>query len=160
MSNISRKLEQIVDSAQRKLISHNQILPVKTAEGILVGDVLIVSEGTIKHLWQQNELIYEHVYLNAAAIKMANLLARKISRVKSDAIYRADQEYGKWFTDSQLLRTRFQRDKDFADYVANHQYEEYEYILRKDGNWYVKCHDAPYVLLATALTKCNEEEMV
>jgi hypothetical protein len=109
MSNISRKLEQVVNSAQRKLISHNQILPVKTAEGILVGDVLIVSEGSIKHLWQRNELVYEHVYLNAAAIKMANLLARKISRVKSDAIYRADQEYGKWFTDSQLLRTRFQR---------------------------------------------------
>jgi hypothetical protein len=49
------------------------------------------------------------VYLNAAAIKMANLLARKIGRVNSDAIYRADQEYGKWFTDSQILRTRFQR---------------------------------------------------
>jgi hypothetical protein len=47
-----------------------------------------------------------------------------------------------------------------ADYTDNHAYEEYEYILRKDGNWYVKCHDAPYVLLSTALTKCNEEEMV
>ena len=27
--------------------------------------------------------------------------------------------------------------KDFADYVKNHQYEEYEYILRTDGVWYV-----------------------
>jgi hypothetical protein len=27
--------------------------------------------------------------------------------------------------------------KDFADYVQNHQYEEYEYILRTDGVWYV-----------------------
>ena len=27
--------------------------------------------------------------------------------------------------------------KDFADYEQNHQYEEYEYILRSDGVWYV-----------------------
>lgn len=26
---------------------------------------------------------------------------------------------------------------DFADYEKNHQYEEYEYILRNDGVWYV-----------------------
>jgi len=115
MSNISNKLEQVVNSAQRKLISHNQILPVKTAEGILVGDVLIVSEGTIKNLWQRNELVYEHIYLNAAAIKIANLLARKIGKVKTDAIYRADQEYGKWFVDSQMLRTRFQQAIDSQD---------------------------------------------
>lgn len=41
--------------------------------------------------------------------------------------------------------------KDFSDYVENHQYEEYEYILRRDGNWYVKCHSEPYVLLADAI---------
>ena len=27
--------------------------------------------------------------------------------------------------------------KDFADYEQNHGYQEYEYILRKDGVWYV-----------------------
>jgi hypothetical protein len=41
--------------------------------------------------------------------------------------------------------------KDFADYAENHQYEEYEYILRTDGIWYVKCHSAPYVPLADAI---------
>ena len=40
---------------------------------------------------------------------------------------------------------------DFQHYLVNHQYEEYEYILRKDGNWYVKCHDAEYVKLASAI---------
>lgn len=109
MSNISNKLEQVVGAAQRRLMAHDQILPVKTTQGILVGNVLIVSEGTVKHLWQHNVLVYEHIYLNAAAIKIANLVARKIGRVKSDAIYTADQEYGKWFVDSQLLRTRFQQ---------------------------------------------------
>jgi hypothetical protein len=41
--------------------------------------------------------------------------------------------------------------KDFADYAENHQHEEYEYILRKDGLWYVKAYDRPYVLLADAI---------
>mgnify|MGYP000247304424 FL=1 len=40
---------------------------------------------------------------------------------------------------------------DFQDYLAHHSYEEYEYILRKDGNWYVQCHDDPYVTLKSAI---------
>jgi hypothetical protein len=40
---------------------------------------------------------------------------------------------------------------DFQDYLAHHSYEEYEYILRRDGNWYVQCHDAPYVTLKSAI---------
>ena len=47
---------------------------------------------------------------------------------------------------------------DFQDYLVRHQYEEYEYILRKDGNWYVKQHDNEYELLAPALVKALEEE--
>lgn len=42
--------------------------------------------------------------------------------------------------------------KDFADYVQSHQYEEYEYILRKDGRWYVNQGD-DYVTLAEALVE-------
>ena len=47
--------------------------------------------------------------------------------------------------------------KDFADYKANHQYEEYEYILRTDGNWYVSEYSGDYKLLAIELA---EEEVV
>lgn len=47
---------------------------------------------------------------------------------------------------------------DFQDYLVRHQYEEYEYILRKDGNWYVKQHDNEFELLAPALVKALEEE--
>ena len=46
-----------------------------------------------------------------------------------------------------LIKEKF---VDFQDYLAHHTYEEYEYILRRDGNWYVKCHDAPYVTLEQA----------
>ena len=49
--------------------------------------------------------------------------------------------------------------KDFEDYVANHQYEEYEYILRRDGNWYVSAYrdEGAYKLLSEALASVKEE---
>jgi hypothetical protein len=43
---------------------------------------------------------------------------------------------------------------NFADYVANHQYEEFEYILRACGDkavWYVADHNSTYVPLTAAL---------
>jgi hypothetical protein len=47
--------------------------------------------------------------------------------------------------------------KDFADYEQNHQYEEYEYILRQeDGQavWYVCSYDSDgYQPLASLLSK-------
>lgn len=45
---------------------------------------------------------------------------------------------------------------NFEDYKANHQYEEYEYILRPDGNWYVSQYGRPYVLLSEALQTVKE----
>lgn len=41
--------------------------------------------------------------------------------------------------------------KDFEDYRANHQYEEYEYCLRRDGVWYVSQYGKDYVPLAEAI---------
>lgn len=48
--------------------------------------------------------------------------------------------------------------KSFEDYVDNHICEEYEYILRTDGNWYVKAYSAPYVLLADELAEHLREQ--
>ena len=58
-------------------------------------------------------------------------------------------EYIKWQDDKREVTTFYGRDrgetgtkarrfKDFADYKSNAQSEEYNYILRKDGNWYVE----------------------
>ena len=43
--------------------------------------------------------------------------------------------------------------KDFADYKANHQCEEFEYILRTDGKWYVSDHGGDYKLLVIELAE-------
>lgn len=48
--------------------------------------------------------------------------------------------------------------KDFADYKANHQYEEYEYILRKDGQWYVSQYGRGYCLLEQVIAEAKVAE--
>jgi hypothetical protein len=116
MASLSQRLEQTLQSA----IKNNPILPVKTADGILVGDIKIVSDGSIKHLIRGNETVYSNIHLNAVAIWLANTLARRIIDIKADIVYRADQEYGKWYQDSQMLRARYQQavnsqDHDRAD---------------------------------------------
>jgi hypothetical protein len=116
MASLSQRLEQTLQSA----IKNNPILPVKVADGILVGDIKIVSDGSIKHLIRGNETVYSNIYLNAVAICLANILARKSIDIRADAVYRADQEYGKWYEDSQMLRARYQQavnsqDHDRAD---------------------------------------------
>jgi hypothetical protein len=111
MTQISKRLEQII----RKELS-NTIIPVKTKEGILVGDVLIVTEGSIKNIYKQAELLYKEIHLNSVAIKMANLLAFRKDILIIDNLYKADQDYGRWFVDSQMLRTQYQKALTSQDY--------------------------------------------
>lgn len=116
MTEISKRFEQLISSAQKKLTEQNQILPVKTPEGILVGDVLIKSHGHLKDLWKNNQLIYKEVSLNEVTIRLANLLARNKNSIFCDRLYRADQEYGRWFTDWQILKSQYHKalqNKDF-----------------------------------------------
>jgi hypothetical protein len=47
--------------------------------------------------------------------------------------------------------------KDFEDYVENFCHEEYAYILRTDGNWYVKQYSNDFEVLTAEMTKEREE---
>jgi hypothetical protein len=111
MTQISRRLEQIV----RKELSKN-IIPVKTAEGILVGDVLITNQDNLKFLYRKSQVLYAEIHLNSVAIKMANILALRHSHISVDLLHRADQEYGRWFVDSQMLRSQYQKAIHTQDY--------------------------------------------
>lgn len=56
---------------------------------------------------------------------------------------------------------RVEKFKDYSDYVANHQYEEYEYILRNiDGEavWFVCDHNEYYMPLADVLADHLREQ--
>ena len=111
MTQLSKRLEQIV---KREL--SNSIVPVKTTEGILVGDILIASNGPIKNIYKDNELLYKEIHLNAIAIKIANLLAFRTGILTVQNLYNADQEYGRWFVDSQMLRAQYQKAISTQDY--------------------------------------------
>ena len=61
--------------------------------------------------------------------------------------------YGRDRKESGVSAKKF---KDFADYRANHQYEEYEYILRACGDkavWFVADHNNTYMPLVDALAQ-------
>ena len=69
-----------------------------------------------------------------------------------DALYRdMTTFYGR---DRGETNTASKKFVDFQDYLAHHQYEEYDYILRQvDGKavWFVSDHDGAYVPLLSAI---------
>lgn len=111
MTRIYQKLDSLVSSELSK-----NIIPVKTPEGILVGDVIIVSEGAIKSLRQHGTVVYKDISLNLVAITLANLLALHYRTVQMDKLWAADQEYGRWYIDSQMLRAQYQRSVNNKDF--------------------------------------------
>jgi hypothetical protein len=78
---------------------------------------------------------------------------------EDEAAYNAAQEagattfYGRDRGEDGVSARKF---ANYEDYKANHQYEEFEYILRTDGNWYVSSYSGPYVLLSVKLAKLEE----
>lgn len=46
---------------------------------------------------------------------------------------------------------------DFDHYLADHELQEYEYILRKDGVWYVKSYHFDYVPIEVARENIAEQ---
>ncbi len=115
MSEVSKRFENFVKSANKKLADEEILLPVKTENGILIGDVLIRNDLNLKHIHYKNTM-YKDIYLNAAAIKMANLLALRKSFILVDEIYRADQEYGRWFVDNQHMLALHRKSRERGDY--------------------------------------------
>jgi hypothetical protein len=105
-SAVSKRLEQII----KKELS-NTVIPIKTEDGVLVGDILIQNQGNLKRILKNGQILYKDIHLNKAAVAMANLLAlRKNSHTIGD-IYTNDQEYAKWFNESQHLKQLYEKSK-------------------------------------------------
>ena len=122
MPEISRRFEQFVISSYGKLQESDQMLPVKDDRGILVGKVLIESNGYLKNLWIGNDLIYKDISLNDVAVTLANWLAKNLPCHRCNALYQCDREYGKWYTDClglRIYREKLIKNRDFdrADVV-------------------------------------------
>jgi len=115
MNEISRRFESFVKSANKNLASKGILLPIKVDQGILIGDVLITNENNLKFVHYKNS-IYKEIYLNSAAIEIANLLALRKNLDRVDEIYKSDQDYGKWFTDSQHLLALQKKAREKQDF--------------------------------------------
>jgi hypothetical protein len=111
MTKISKRLAQVINKELVKTI-----VPVKTDRGILVGSVEIVSVDNLKNIWKNGNLVYANVYLNISAIKIANLLAFNSAINSIEQIYQADQDYGRYFEDSQLLRSTYEKSCQTQDF--------------------------------------------
>jgi hypothetical protein len=77
---------------------------------------LIKSRGAIKDIIRNDIVLYKEVSLNVVAISLANLSARRQELIRAEKMYQADQEYGRWFIDSQLLRSQYEKYKQQGDF--------------------------------------------
>lgn len=72
-----------------------------------------------------------------------------------DARYDADDERKQWTTfygrDRGETGCEAKTFENFEVYRQNHQYEEYEYVMRSNGEWFVSEYSGPYVPLADAI---------
>ncbi len=146
MTEISKRFENLVISSQRKLADNNQILPIKVEQGIAVGDVIIVSSGHLKNLYKKTDLIYKDVSLNDVAIRLANLLARNQNYPLRERIYRADQEYGKYFIEWQILKEKYRSS------IKNNDLQRADILLVKYEECKIKAQRAKNLALGLIKT--------
>ena len=100
MSDVSKRFEQLVKSVYKKFVDNGIHLPQRTAEGILVGNILIKSTGALKDIVIDGKTVYNQISLNCVAIKIANELASGNKRKMCEELMKLDREYSKHFMDS------------------------------------------------------------
>jgi|TARA_E500000178_G_scaffold153132_1_gene152917 hypothetical protein len=109
MSEVSKRFELLVKSVYKKFIDNGIHLPQRTPEGILVGNVLIKSNGPLKDLVVNGTIAYTEISLNCVAIKIANNLASDINQRLTTQLFEIDREYSKHFVDSKFLIDNYHR---------------------------------------------------
>jgi hypothetical protein len=115
MSEISKKFENLLLSYNKKLVASGFLIPTKVPEGILLGNVLIKSNNNLKTV-TSDRIEYKDIFLNLAAIKIANLTALRRGKDQVEKIYQLDQEYGKYFIESQYLLSIHSKYINYKDY--------------------------------------------
>jgi hypothetical protein len=113
MTNIDKKLDRVIRNVHKTLAKQDFVIPQKTQEGILIGNVLMISQGVYKDLYnaKTNKLLYEGIHLNKCAIKIANLIALGRDTQKIEKIYIADQKFGSALKDYGIFKDKFIRAK-------------------------------------------------
>ena len=138
MSDVSKRFEQLVKSTYKKFLDQGTILPVKTDQGILVGDVLIESDGPLKNIKKNGQILYKQISLNAVAIRIANLIAWGKNKKLCDQLYDLDILYNKHFVDSKFFIDNYHKAVNTNNTVradilwTRYQYAKEKAVLAKD----------------------------
>ena len=80
-----------------------------------------------------------------------------------------DPKFREWQKERNKVTTFYGRDRgetnidaeeyeDYSDYVEIHGYQEYDYILRSNGKWYVSIHADQYIELDEAFERDMDAE--
>ncbi len=119
------------------------------------------------YLDNNGRILQEHYQDNAKVLALMMLgsissLREEIGQAHDfDARYAESDPKAKWTVaygrDRGEDDTEAQVFADFADYKKNHQYEEYEYIYRTDGKWYVSEYSRAYRPLEAALLETVDD---
>jgi hypothetical protein len=106
--NIQQRLDTVIARVNKKLVQQEQLIPKKTDKGILVGDVLIESLGSIKNIYHRDRLVFADVSLNKVAVKVANLMAIDHIRYqqKIDQLIMMDSKFGSALAEYQMFKGR------------------------------------------------------
>lgn len=117
MTKLQRQLDTVITNVEKRLAQNQFIVPVKTEQGILIGNVLMVSKAHLKDLYFKGDLVYPNISLNKVAVKVANLMA--INPVKYSAqikeLIAADIKFGQALADYAMFKDRYNRAKGSTD---------------------------------------------
>lgn len=114
--SVSKRFEILVNGTYKRFIDEGFVPPVKTEEGILVGNALIQQDGLYKNIFLYNELVFKDVCLNCVAIKIANSLALNYPLETMRKLYDKDRTYNKLYIDSTFYLDRFHKANNAKDW--------------------------------------------
>lgn len=107
-NQLQNRLDTVISNVHHKLLDNHVIVPVFEKGKIIVGSVCIVSNEANKDIVKNNKILYASVALNKTAIALANQLAiLPDTTARTDAIYRADQQYAVYMQETLFFKSKY-----------------------------------------------------
>jgi hypothetical protein len=107
--SVSNRFEILVKGTYKRFIDQGFVPPVKTKEGILVGNALITQDGLYKNISVNDNIVFKDISLNCVAIKIANSLALNVLARDLKDLYELDKKYNRLYVDSTFFLEGFHR---------------------------------------------------
>lgn len=133
MKNIIRSLDQVIDTVHQKLLDQEIIIPVKHGSDIQIGSATITSNGPIKDVRKNGQIIFSNVTLNKVAIYLATQAAlNREYRSDCNNIFKYDQQYGTYLEEARIFKLKYNRCLDKKHYEkADIFYARYQHSREK-----------------------------